>query len=418
MTSRPGCRSGCRWRPRARAPSRRCTCRPGSARLAAGEVGVSMMTQIRGCSNAKAKAELGWQPIWPTWRDGFRHGLDRAYRRTAAGRRLMSGRNARGHPAALTRRHRGAGQPTPGADAAAVYADLRPLMFSIAYRMLGSVTEAEDIVQEAFLRYHRVVAENGPPDSPKAYLSAVTTRLCIDQLRSARARRAVLRRRLAARAAADRAGAAHRARGRTRPSWPSRPTRCRWRSCCCWSGVSPVERAVFLLHDVFSYGYDETARIVGRARRTAGSSPHRARQHVEEQQAAVRGLAEHRATSWRRGSSPPSATATWTAWSACWPRTSSVYGDSAGTRPVVAAADRRAPTTWAGCSPALGQQARAAARRCDPVEVNGQPGRWSWRARRQPDQRVRRSTSPTAGCRRSAPSSAATSSATSGRWPT
>jgi nucleoside-diphosphate-sugar epimerase len=49
------------------------------ARLAAGEVGVSMMTQIRGCSNAKAKAELGWQPIWPTWREGFRHGLDRAY---------------------------------------------------------------------------------------------------------------------------------------------------------------------------------------------------------------------------------------------------------------------------------------------------------------------------------------------------
>ena len=49
------------------------------ARLVAGEVGVSMMTQIRGCSNAKAKAELGWQPIWPTWREGFRHGLDRAY---------------------------------------------------------------------------------------------------------------------------------------------------------------------------------------------------------------------------------------------------------------------------------------------------------------------------------------------------
>lgn len=48
-------------------------------RLAAGAVGLSMMTQIRGCSNAKAKAELGWQPIWPTWREGFVHGLDRAY---------------------------------------------------------------------------------------------------------------------------------------------------------------------------------------------------------------------------------------------------------------------------------------------------------------------------------------------------
>lgn len=48
-------------------------------RLAGGEVTVSMMTQIRGCSNAKAKAELGWQPIWPTWREGFVHGLTAAY---------------------------------------------------------------------------------------------------------------------------------------------------------------------------------------------------------------------------------------------------------------------------------------------------------------------------------------------------
>src|ERR1700722_20165192 len=90
-----------------------------------------------------------------------------------------------GLPAARTRLMRG----RPGADSAAVYEDLRPLMFSIAYRMLGSVTEAEDIVQEAFLRYHRGVADGSVPDSPKAYLSAVTTRLCIDQLRSARARR-------------------------------------------------------------------------------------------------------------------------------------------------------------------------------------------------------------------------------------
>ncbi len=58
---------------------------------------------------------------------------------------------------------------------AEAYADLRPLMFSIAYRMVGSVTEAEDIVQEAFLRYHRVVSGSDEPDSPKAYLSAVTT---------------------------------------------------------------------------------------------------------------------------------------------------------------------------------------------------------------------------------------------------
>jgi DNA-directed RNA polymerase specialized sigma24 family protein len=83
---------------------------------------------------------------------------------------------------------------SPDARSADAYQDLRPLMFAIAYRMLGSVSEAEDIVQEAFLRYHRALgqaplAEAGEPDSPKAYLSAVTTRLCIDHVRSARARR-------------------------------------------------------------------------------------------------------------------------------------------------------------------------------------------------------------------------------------
>ena len=72
--------------------------------------------------------------------------------------------------------------------AAETYEELRPLLFSIAYRMLGSVAEAEDIVQEAFLRYH-ALEDTSRIDSPKAYLSAVTTRLAIDQLRSARVRR-------------------------------------------------------------------------------------------------------------------------------------------------------------------------------------------------------------------------------------
>ena len=69
------------------------------------------------------------------------------------------------------------------------YQELRPLMFSIAYRMLGSASEAEDIVQEAFLRFHRETGKGTTIESPKAYLSAVTTRLSIDHLRSARVRR-------------------------------------------------------------------------------------------------------------------------------------------------------------------------------------------------------------------------------------
>jgi RNA polymerase sigma-70 factor, ECF subfamily len=64
-----------------------------------------------------------------------------------------------------------------------------PLLFSIAYRMLGTVSDAEDLVQEAFARYLAAEAEGTTIDSPKAYLSAVVTRLAIDELRSARARR-------------------------------------------------------------------------------------------------------------------------------------------------------------------------------------------------------------------------------------
>ena len=73
--------------------------------------------------------------------------------------------------------------------AAETFEQLRPLLFGIAYRMLGSVADAEDIVQEAFLRYHRALASSPAVESPKAFLSAVVTRLAIDQLRSARARR-------------------------------------------------------------------------------------------------------------------------------------------------------------------------------------------------------------------------------------
>src|SRR4030081_3486380 len=67
-------------------------------------------------------------------------------------------------------------------------AGLRPLMFSIAYRMTGSVAEAEDLVQEAFFRLERARQNSVVVESPKAYLAASTTRLAIDHLRSARAR--------------------------------------------------------------------------------------------------------------------------------------------------------------------------------------------------------------------------------------
>ncbi len=72
---------------------------------------------------------------------------------------------------------------------ARLLAELRPVGFAVAYRMLGSVSEAEDIVQEAFLRLHHTLQDGKRIESPRAYLSTVVTRLCINHLRSARARR-------------------------------------------------------------------------------------------------------------------------------------------------------------------------------------------------------------------------------------
>lgn len=72
---------------------------------------------------------------------------------------------------------------------ARLFEELRPVGFAVAYRMLGRVSEAEDIVQEAFLRLHHTLADGERIESPRAYLATVVTRLCIDHLRSARTRR-------------------------------------------------------------------------------------------------------------------------------------------------------------------------------------------------------------------------------------
>src|SRR3954454_11683565 len=77
----------------------------------------------------------------------------------------------------------------PDEMATSAVTDLRPLMLSVAYRMVGSVSEAEDIVQEAFLRFHRATQSGEAIESPRAWLSAATTRLSIDHPRSARVRR-------------------------------------------------------------------------------------------------------------------------------------------------------------------------------------------------------------------------------------
>jgi len=143
------------------------------------------------------------------------------------------------------------------------YESLRPLAFSIAYRMLGSVSEAEDVVQESLLRLHR--AED--VEHPKAFVATVVTRLSIDELRSARVRRETY----------------------VGPWLPepvltdSRPDdeSVSMALLVTLEALTPVERAVFLLHDVFDYGYDEIAEIVGKTRENCRQLAVRARRHVE-----------------------------------------------------------------------------------------------------------------------------------------
>ncbi|MFL5799457.1 MAG: RNA polymerase sigma-70 factor [Actinomycetota bacterium] len=156
-----------------------------------------------------------------------------------------------------------------------LFAEFRPLMFAIAYRMLGSVTDAEDIVQEAFLRFHRETKAGAKIDSPKAYLSAVTTRLGIDHLRSARVRRESyvgpwLPEPLIT---DDEPGAEQLAETADSLSMAF---------LVLLESLSPVERAVFLLREVFEYDYDEIARIVGKSEDNCRQIAVRAKRRIGE----------------------------------------------------------------------------------------------------------------------------------------
>src|SRR5215213_10936710 len=158
----------------------------------------------------------------------------------------------------------------------APYEELRPLLFSIAYRMISSVSEAEDIVQEAFLRIHRAEAEGTRIGSPKAYLSAVTTRLSIDHLKSARVRREqYVGQWLPEPLFTDDSAPDAAAHAETADSLSMA-------FLVLLESLTPVERAVFLLREVFDYGYDEIARIIDRSEDNCRQLYVRARRHVDE----------------------------------------------------------------------------------------------------------------------------------------
>ena len=153
--------------------------------------------------------------------------------------------------------------------------DLRPRTFAIAYRMLGSVSEAEDVVQEALLRVHNAIERGEEISSPRAYAATVATRLAIDELRSARARRETyvgewLPEPVADSPADDPAQHAELADSLSLAF------------LVVLESLTPEQRASFLLHDVFDYDYDRVAEIVGTSEDNARQLASRARRRVQD----------------------------------------------------------------------------------------------------------------------------------------
>jgi RNA polymerase sigma-70 factor (ECF subfamily) len=153
--------------------------------------------------------------------------------------------------------------------------ELRRSAFAIAYRMLGSVSEAEDVVQEGLLRLHRAREGGERIDSPRAYLSTVVSRLSLDHLRSARARRETyvgewLPEPLLASSTDDPARQAEMADSLSLAF------------LVLLESLSPEQRAAFLLREVFDEPYDRIAEIVGTSEENARQLVARARRHVEE----------------------------------------------------------------------------------------------------------------------------------------
>jgi RNA polymerase sigma-70 factor (TIGR02957 family) len=173
-----------------------------------------------------------------------------------------------------------------GADA--LLAELRPVAFAIAYRMLGSVTEAEDVVQEALLRVHRALGSGEQVRSPRAFTATVVTRLAMDELRSARARRE--------RYVGDWLPEPLITDGRDDPAEHAvTADSLSLALLVVLETLSPEQRAVLLLHDVFGYGYGEVAGVVGKSEANVRQLAVRARRHVEERRPQYAASSEQRA---------------------------------------------------------------------------------------------------------------------------
>ena len=153
---------------------------------------------------------------------------------------------------------------------------LRPLLFSIAYRILGSVSEAEDAVQETWLRYH---ASGTVPISLKSFLSAVVTRVSIDVLRSARVRReSYVGQWLPEPLLTDRESTTYPDPEHAAELADSLSMA----ALLLLERLSPEQRAVFVLHDVFAFPFSEIAEAIGRSEVACRQLASRARRLMED----------------------------------------------------------------------------------------------------------------------------------------
>jgi RNA polymerase sigma-70 factor (ECF subfamily) len=149
-------------------------------------------------------------------------------------------------------------------DAAASFDPLRPKLMRVAYRMLGSVADAEDMVQEAFIRW--MGADRSAVREPEAFLRRTVTRLCLDQLKSARR----LRETYVGPWLPDPVVEEEEKEDVTLPLM------------LALERLSPLERAAFLLHDVFGLEFEEVAATIGRDPAACRQLAARARTHVRE----------------------------------------------------------------------------------------------------------------------------------------
>ncbi|MEQ9607861.1 MAG: sigma-70 family RNA polymerase sigma factor [Kiloniellaceae bacterium] len=161
--------------------------------------------------------------------------------------------------------------PVPRPDAATdAFQAQRPRLLRLAYRMLGSLAEAEDIVQEAWLRWQR--ADRGAVAAPAAYLSRTVTRLCLDVMKSARARRETYFGAWLPDPLADAAAAPE--------DETMRLDELTYTLMLALERLSPLERAAFLLHDVFGLPSGEVAETLERDAAAVRQLAARARKHV------------------------------------------------------------------------------------------------------------------------------------------